>query len=121
LSNAAMLPSSNDQSINHNLSLHLNNNYQLLNNNPPISPMDQLKPFLNLIESIITQTNGTIIEVLPSDRAAYDTYIEVKSVDLLGHTITYRMYYHVTQYEAFDDEAIYEIEGIIHKNGIDYP
>ncbi len=121
LSNAAMIPNQGDEFINHNLSLNVNNNYHLLNNALPISPMDQLKPFLNLIESIITQSNGTVVEILPSDRAEYDTYIEVTSIDLVGNPVVYKMYYHVTQYEKFDDETIYQIEGIIHKNGIDYP
>ncbi|MFA7417974.1 MAG: hypothetical protein WCZ19_05465 [Acholeplasma sp.] len=118
LSTAALLPTQNEQPIVQPLSLSLNT--PVATNNQPGSPMDNLKPFLSLIESVITGGHIPQLEIRVSDKPAYETYVRVQTVDLLGLPVHYDMYYNVTAYQKSDDETTFEIEGLISKGQVLY-
>lgn len=116
LSNAMIIPSMNSSDQN-NQPIHM-----LLNSNQNITTtsIEILKPFLNLVESIISQNNQPIITVLESTNDLYDTFILIESFDLLGEKTMYKMYYNVVAYEVTSDESTFRIEGIMIIHNVTY-
>lgn len=114
LSNASLLPSAKDRNINQNLSLNLNTNLA------DVSPMDDLKPFLSLVESILNGKTKPVVEVKVSTNPEYETYVVVQTSDLLGMGFSYELYYNVKSFDKKDDDTTFIIEGIMIKDGLNY-
>ncbi|MDY0295155.1 MAG: hypothetical protein RBQ71_05035 [Acholeplasmataceae bacterium] len=110
LSTAALLPTQNNLST---------STVKLISETT--SPVDPIKPFLGLIETIFSQSTGPIVEAVPSDLEAYETLVILHTYDLLGLPITYKMYYNVVSYEDDEDESTFEIEGLMQSSHMTYP
>ncbi|HCZ23789.1 MAG TPA: hypothetical protein DHV05_02880, partial [Acholeplasmataceae bacterium] len=110
LSTAALLPAQTNLDVSH---------VMLIAETTTLT--DPLKPFLGMIEMIISQSQGPMVQVIPSDLAEYETLVEIKTFDLLGQPITYLMYYNVISYEEDGDEFTFEIEGLMKNDHMIYP
>jgi len=82
---------------------------------------DPIKPFLKMIELIISQNQGPIVAIKTSDLDDYETLIVIETFDLLGQKITYQLYYNVLSYENKNGQTTFEIEGLMINNHVSYP
>lgn len=68
--------------------------------------IDQIKPYLELFEQLLTQSNGLSVTTEASDLVEYETKQVFTVTDLLGEQVTYTMYYsEVALTDDEDDEA----------------
>ncbi|MDY0295153.1 MAG: hypothetical protein RBQ71_05025 [Acholeplasmataceae bacterium] len=95
--------------------------------------IDQIKPYLELFEQLLTQSNGLSVVIETSDLVEYETKQVFEMTDMLGQTITYTMYYNTTDLvdedevdetdesdEVEDDEQEYMISGIMIYSDVTY-
>ncbi len=85
--------------------------------------IDQIQPYLELFEQLLTQNNGLSVVTEISDLPEYETKQIFTVTDILGNQVTYVMYYNtfVDLEESDDenddedemDEQEYRIEGIM--------
>ncbi|MBN2268467.1 MAG: hypothetical protein JXC35_03490, partial [Acholeplasmataceae bacterium] len=84
------------------------------------SPFESLKPYLKMVENLITQENGYTTQVIENFDYPYETGIEVTSFDILGQPQSYQIFYDVISYEEDEEETSFEISGIMIFNGETY-
>ncbi|HAX02612.1 MAG: hypothetical protein A2Y45_01765 [Tenericutes bacterium GWC2_34_14] len=81
-----------------------------------VTPMEQIEPYLELFEQLLAQSNGLDVVTEASDLPEYETKQVFTTIDLLGNTVTYTMYYSnvveeaTIQEDAEDNEETDEIE-----------
>ncbi|RJX24139.1 MAG: hypothetical protein C4537_07410 [Acholeplasma sp.] len=85
--------------------------------------IDQIQPYLELFEQLLTQNNGLTVVNEVSDLPEYETKQTFTVTDILGNQVTYIMYYNtISEVEENDDsdeeendvdENEYRIEGIM--------
>jgi len=76
-----------------------------------VTPMEQIEPYLELFEQLLAQSNGLDVVTEASDLPEYETKQVFTTIDLLGNTVTYTMYYsNVVEEDAEDNEETDEIE-----------
>jgi hypothetical protein len=94
----------------------LNNNHQTSNflalstnletfSNDPLDMIEELEPYLKLVETFMGQDNGFTVEILASDLEGYETLMQITVIDITGEPITYDFYYNETILTDEDDEA----------------
>lgn len=104
--------------------------------NDQMTSIDQIEPYLELFEQLLTQSNGLSVTIEASDLVEYETKQVFQMTDMLGETITYTMYYNTMVLveededdadetdEADDiedeDEQEYMIEGILVYGDVTY-
>src|SRR3989339_693186 len=82
-----------------------------------VTPMEQIEPYLELFEQLLAQSNGLDVVTEASDLPEYETKQVFTTIDLLGNTVTYTMYYSnvveeaTIQEDAEDNEETDEIHG----------
>lgn len=64
--------------------------------------IDQVDKYLELMETFLGDNNGLSVTILESDRAEYEFLISFTTVDVLGNTIEYIMYYNETVFVSED-------------------
>lgn len=113
LSSVQMLDASSTQTVS-----TLGRTSKMSDENP--TSIDQIKPYLELFEQLLTQSNGLSVVVEASDLVEYETKQVFQVTDILGETITYTMYYNTSDLtdDDFDDndednEQEYMISGIL--------
>lgn len=89
--------------------------------------IDQIEPYLELFEQLLTQSNGLSVVIEASDLVEYETKQVFEMTDMLGQTITYTMYYNTTDLvdedeadENDDEEQEYMITGIMVYGDVTY-
>lgn len=82
--------------------------------------VDNIEPYLELIEQLLGSTNGLNVTVETSDLEAYETMMVFETSTLNGGTQSYVIYYNMTLEEEDDDESEFILEGIMLLNGIEY-
>jgi hypothetical protein len=65
--------------------------------------IDEIDQYLQLMEQFLGDNNGLSVNVLESDREAFDFLVSFTTVDVLGNPITYYLYYNETVYDGNDD------------------
>lgn len=87
-----------------------------------VTTLDQIEPYLELFEQLLTQNNGLSVETTVSDREGYAVKQTFTTTDLLGQTRTYVLYYNELSVieeddeEEEDDEQEFRFEGILIAN-----
>lgn len=66
--------------------------------------MEQLEPYLELFEQILTQSNGLEVVIEASDLPQYETKQIFTMKDMFGNNVSYTMYYSNVSLESADDE-----------------
>ncbi len=94
--------------------------------------IDQIQPYLELFEQLLTQNNGLTVVTEVSDLPEYETKQVFTVTDILGNQVTYVMYYNTIMVvddnvdetdevdETEDTEQEYRIEGIMIYGDITY-
>ena len=97
--------------------------------------IDQIQPYLELFEQLLTQSNGLSVTTEVSDLPEYETKQMFTVTDILGNQVTYTMYYNtiLESEEEMDDEdenddvddleedeQEYRIEGILIYGDVTY-
>jgi hypothetical protein len=91
--------------------------------------IDQIEPYLELFEQLLTQQNGLSVSIVESDLVEYETKQIFQVSDILGEMVTYTMYYNTTNLvdDALDDssdnednEEEYQINGILIYGDVTY-
>ncbi len=85
-----------------------------------LSPIDRVKPYLGMIENLLSQDQGMSSTITPSDLEDYETKLVITTYDLLGNSITHTFYYNVIEYEKENDEETFTIRGIMMLHGTTY-
>lgn len=75
--------------------------------------VDYVSPYLKLSERFLTLDNGFNILELDSELSAYAYKAEFDTLDALGYSVTYIMYYNIISEDIEDDEETYALEGIL--------
>jgi hypothetical protein len=78
---------------------------------PPI--VGFVMPYLKTVEQLLLSDQGLNILSGSSDLPEFDHFIQFETKDLLGNVTVYVMHYNMTLMDANQDEAEYEIEGIL--------
>lgn len=78
---------------------------------PPI--IKHVKPYLNMVEQMIHQEKASIISSGESVDSTYQYYMNFETRDLLGNVISYVMFYDLILEDLDQDEAEYEIIGVL--------
>lgn len=82
--------------------------------------VDNIEPYLELIEQLLGSTNGLGVTVETSDLEAYETMMVFETSTLNGRTQSYVIYYNMTLEEEDDDESEFILEGIMLLNDLEY-
>lgn len=77
------------------------------------SVVDYVEPYLKLSERFLSQDNGFLIREVTSDLLEYTNKTEFETLDALGESIKYTMYYNIVNQDIKDDEETYEMEGLL--------
>lgn len=85
-----------------------------------LSPIDRVKPYLGMIENLLSQDQGMTSTIMPSDLEDYETKLVITTYDLLANSITHTFYYNVIEYEKENDEETFTIRGIMILHGMTY-
>ncbi len=80
-------------------------------NQPPI--ITYVKPYLGIVENIISNTSGLEIITGESAYEEYTTFMQFQVNDLVGKSKIYVMHYNLIIKEIDDDEIEYDLEGIL--------
>lgn len=78
---------------------------------PPI--INYVKPYLDIVESLLSNQSGFVVVTGESEYEEYTTFMEFQVNDLLGNKKTYIMHYNLILLEADEEELEYSIEGIL--------
>lgn len=74
-----------------------------------VTPVEQIEPYLELFEQLLAQSNGLDVVTEASDLPEYETKQVFTTIDLLGNTVTYTMYYsNVVEDEVVEEATIQE-------------
>lgn len=71
--------------------------------------IDEVDTYIELMETFLGNNNGLEVNVLESDREAYENLISYTSVDMFGNSVVYYLYYNETIYEEEDVEDETEV------------
>ncbi len=77
--------------------------FRKMSDTEDVTTLDQIEPYLELFEQLLTQNNGLSVETTVSDREAYAVKQTFTTTDLLGNSSTYTLYYN--ELEVVVDES----------------
>lgn len=122
--------------------LSLTSGVQQLGSKMNSMTLEEIQPYLEMFEELLTQNNGLSVVETVSEDPLYETKVEFTVSNLLGESVVYTMFYNQTvkNDESVDDEPIvdetevdepgdiedneneleYIIEGILFIDGIEY-
>ena len=100
-----------------NTQVSLTTNLEVVTPNPLIG---YVKPYLRIVEQMITNKEGFNIKSGESSLEDYQSYMEFETTDLLGNKTVYIMHYNLVLVDQDDEESEYELTGILILNKLTY-
>jgi len=82
--------------------------------------VDQIEPYIELVEQLLGSNNGLSVTTETSDLEAYETKMTFQTSTLNNGSESYTIYYNMTLKDEEDDESEYVLDGIMLLNDVEY-
>ena len=125
LTASSLIANENLSLSNGGLSGQLLSNEQNEGDDPIIDPteeptIDQIEPYIELIEQLLGSNHGLSVTTETSDLEAYETKMTFQTSTLNEGSASYTIYYNMTLKDEEDDESEYVLDGIMLLNDVEY-
>jgi hypothetical protein len=82
-----------------------------------LKDIEDLEPYLKLVETFMGQDNGFTTELTESPLEDYETLLIITIVDITGERLTYELHYNETITDQDEDEVESTLEGVLIYDG----